>query len=96
MEPEPETRSEYIRLNWKRVVRNFAIFVVVFYLGVWVYLYIFLGPPQEHLFSYIVTPAAFIIALMFVVIPVWEFLGPPKSKKDATEQIESICSLQRC
>ncbi len=86
MESEQDTWSKYIRLNWRRVVRNFAIFVVVFYLGFWVYLYIFLGPPQERLFSYIVTPAAFIIALMFLVIPVWGYLGPPKSKKDETEQ----------
>ncbi|MFX1368553.1 MAG: hypothetical protein ACFFAY_08155 [Promethearchaeota archaeon] len=86
MESEPDTWRKYIRLNWRRIVRNFAIFVVVFYLGVWVYLYIFLGPPQDHLFSYMVTPAAFIIALMLIVIPVWEYLGPPKSRKDETEQ----------
>ena len=51
------------------------------YLAFWVYLFLFIGPPQENLFSYIVTPGAFIVIIMLAVIPVWEFLGPPKSQK---------------
>ncbi|MHA2356647.1 MAG: hypothetical protein ACXADC_15830 [Candidatus Thorarchaeota archaeon] len=86
MEETSGTWSDYIRSNWKRILRNFAIFTVVFYLAFWVVLYLFVGPPQEHLFSYIVTPAAFIVIFMFVVIPVWEFLGPPKSAKDDSKQ----------
>jgi uncharacterized RDD family membrane protein YckC len=86
MEPATESWRDYLQQNWKRILRGFAIFAVVFYLAFWLYLSLFVGPPQEHLFSYVVTPGAFIAIVMLTVIPVWSFLGPPKSKKDASEQ----------
>jgi uncharacterized RDD family membrane protein YckC len=86
MEPASDSWRKYLQQNWRLVLRGFAIFVVVSYLAFWVYLFLFIGPPQENLFSYVVTPAAFIGIVMLAVIPVWEFIGPPKSKKDDSEQ----------
>jgi hypothetical protein len=82
MESPPETWREHIRLNWKHILRNFAIFVVVFYVGFWVLLFLFVGPPQEHLFSYLVTPGIFMLNIICAVLSLWGCLGPPKSKKD--------------
>ena len=86
MVPASESWKEYLHRNWKRILRGFTIFTVVSYLAFWVYLFAFVGPPQEHLFSYVVTPGAIIAIVMLTVIPVWSFLGPPKSTREDSEQ----------
>ncbi|MFW9889038.1 MAG: hypothetical protein ACFFER_12700 [Candidatus Thorarchaeota archaeon] len=86
MELASRSWRSYLSQNWKRILRDFTIFAVVSYLAFWVYLFLFVGPPQEHLFSYVVTPGAFIVIVILAVIPVWEFLGAPKSVKEESEQ----------